>query len=96
MVKPLSEMKADPPDYEEPQVFERPDGFYWRNRVTMDPVGPFASIVEALADLQYNAESSIEVGESLAEAEAEIGVADWVDPETGQLAEESVPRVEDH
>jgi hypothetical protein len=35
-------------------------------------------------------------GETLEEAEAEIGIADFVDLETGEPAEESPPRLEDH
>ena len=41
-------------------------------------------------------ESALEEGESVAEAEAEIGIAEWVDPETGQPAEEIATRLEDH
>ena len=46
--------------------------------------------------MQSNGESDLEPGESLAEAESEVGIADWIDPDTGQPAEESVPRIEDH
>ena len=38
----------------------------------------------------------MEPGETLAEAEAELGVADWIDPETAALAEDHVPRLEEH
>ena len=41
-------------------------------------------------------ENDIEPGESLEEAEAEIGIADWLDPDTGQPAEEARARTEDH
>ena len=34
--------------------------------------------------------------ETLEEAEDEIGVAGWIDPDTGEPAEEGVPRIEDH
>jgi hypothetical protein len=53
-------------------------------------------LIAAVQDMQRRDESEIEPGESLAEAEAEIGIADWVDPETGEPAEENVPRIEDH
>ena len=33
---------------------------------------------------------------TLEEAESEIGIANWIDPDTGEPAEESVPRIEDH
>jgi hypothetical protein len=38
-----------------------------------------------------------EGGESpLHEAENEIGIADWIDPDTGEPAEESIPHIEDN
>jgi hypothetical protein len=41
-------------------------------------------------------EETSEPGESLQEAEDEIGIADWVDPDTGELAEgQSSPRFHD-
>ena len=46
--------------------------------------------------MAYNADSEIEVGETAEEAEEEVGIADWIDPETGLPAEESVPRTEEH
>ena len=58
--------------------------------------GPFVTLLEAVEDMQYSADSDYEPGESVEQAEAEIGIADWVDPETGELAEELKPRIEDH
>jgi hypothetical protein len=46
--------------------------------------------------MQQQDASGIEPGETLKEAEGEIGISDWVDPETGELAEENVPRIEEH
>lgn len=78
------------------RVIERPDGFYWINEDTRAESGPFATLELAVADMQAASESDFEPGESLEEAEAEIGIADWIDPDTGEPAEESVPRIEDH
>jgi hypothetical protein len=36
------------------------------------------------------------VGESLEEAQDELGIAGWVDPDTGELAEEVVSHIEEH
>ena len=83
-------------EYDRARVVERPDGFYWQSRETGKESGPFATLVEAVEDMQYNADSDYEPGESVGEAEAEIGIADWVDPDTGELAEELTPRIEDH
>lgn len=84
------------PDYDRTLVIERPDGFYWQSKEDGREYGPFASLVEAVADMQAAEETSYEPGESLQEAEAEIGIADWIDTDTGVPAEESVPRIEDH
>jgi hypothetical protein len=85
-----------PPEYDRARIVERPDGFYWQSRDGGKEAGPFATLLEATEDMQYNADSDFEPGESIEQAEAEIGIADWVDPETGELAEELKPRIEDH
>ncbi len=41
-------------------------------------------------------DTSYEPGESLAEAEQEMGISDWIDAETGLPAEENGTRTEDH
>ncbi|MFA4970361.1 MAG: hypothetical protein WC540_12095 [Sulfuritalea sp.] len=84
-----------PPDYDKTRIIERPDGFYWQHRASGEEFGPFATLIEAVADME-NGGANLEAGESLEEAESEIGIADWIDPETGQPAEESVPHLEDH
>ena len=78
------------------QFIERPDGFYWQEAKGGKEYGPFATLVEAEADALSNEITDFEPAETVEEAEAEIGIADWVDPETGDPAEESVPRIEDH
>lgn len=85
-----------PPDSDGTRVIERPDGFYWQSRDSGKEFGPFPSLMEAIQDMQYRGDSEIEPGETVAEAEAEIGIAEWIDPETGEPAEENVPRLEDH
>lgn len=84
-----------PPDYEKTRIIERPDGFYWQLRKSGEEFGPFATLIEAVSDMESGG-ANLEAGESLEEAESEIGIADWIDPETGQPAEESVPHLEDH
>ena len=85
-----------PPDYDKSRVIERPDGFYWQSQTDDREAGPFPTLIEALEDMQYQGESEVEPGETVEEAEAELGLSDWIDPETGELAEENVPRLEDH
>lgn len=84
------------PEYDKTRVIERPDGFYWQFKGTDEEFGPFATLLEAVEDMKYNADAAIEPGESLLEAEDELGISDWIDPETGAPAEGSVPHIEDH
>jgi len=78
-------------------ILKRPDGFYWRAESGRGEYGPFPTLLDAVADMQSDGEdSAYEPGESLAEAEDEIGISTWIDPDTGQPAEESIPRTEDH
>jgi hypothetical protein len=85
-----------PPDYDRTRIVERPDGYYWQDKDGGREYGPFASLLEAVQDMESVSEGSQEPGETLAEAGDEIGIADHVDPETGELAEELRPRLEDH
>jgi hypothetical protein len=85
-----------PPDYDRTRIVERPNGFYWQAKEGGREFGPFATLLEAVQDMEAGVEAAPEEGETLAEAEDEIGIADYKDPETGELAEEQRPRLEDH
>jgi hypothetical protein len=78
-------------------IIKRPDGFYWQ-RKSGELLGPFATRAEAEADRLAGGVTpeEFEAGESLQEAESEIGMAEWIDPDTGVPAEDHVPRIEDH
>jgi hypothetical protein len=82
-------------DYDHTRVIERPDGFYWLDEETKEEYGPFATLMEAVTDMEYNADSDYEPAESLHEAEEEIGISDWIDPDTGLPAEESLTHLND-
>ena len=69
------------------QILKRPDGYYWVAPDGKQEVGPFASYDDALADMQASDAEAPEPGESLQEAESELGISDWIDPETGEPAE---------
>jgi len=100
--------KVDPPKDEAPvteaaplqgRVIERPDGFYWEAKHKGETHGPFATLAEAEADLLSGGaapEQGEEVPEALQEAESELGINEWIDPDTGGPAEDNVPRIEDH
>lgn len=82
-------MKAVPETMDGPneQILKRPDGYYWISPDNKQEVGPFPSYDDALADMRAADAESPEPGESLQEAESELGISDWIDPETGEPAE---------
>lgn len=79
------------------ELLHRPDGYYWLAADSGQELGPFATMEEALAEMAgADADEEAEPGESLEEAEDEIGIADWIDPDTGEPAEGlSTPRLGD-
>lgn len=89
---------AEPSAPVQGHVIERPDGFYWEAKKG-EPHGPFPTLAEAEADLLAGgaaAEEEDDVPEALQEAESELGINEWIDPDTGGPAEDNVPRIEDH
>lgn len=78
------------------RVVERPDGFYWEAKDEEKAYGPFPTRAEADADMLSADGEDLEPGESLQEAESELGICDWIDPDTGGPAEDNVPHIEDH
>lgn len=80
----------------ETRIVSRPDGYHWLTADGKREIGPFATFEEAQLSLRADEHSEVEPEETLAEAENEIGIASWIDPETGDPAEEERPRLEDH
>ncbi|MBI3157436.1 MAG: hypothetical protein HYZ20_18810 [Burkholderiales bacterium] len=70
-------------------VVRHPDGWYWIARDGQQEFGPFDTREEAIADLHAaDAEDlEVEAGDALREAEDELGIADFIDPDTGEPAE---------
>jgi hypothetical protein len=85
-----------PANYDKTRIVERPDGFYWTDAETGEAFGPFPTLVDAVHDMDYQDDSDYEPAESLEEAEEELGIAGWVDPDTGELAEDTFTHLEDH
>ncbi len=83
------------PDYDHTRVFERPDGFYWQDKLTNEQYGPFATLLEAVQDMQNHDGNGYEEGETLEEAESEIGMSGWIDQETGRPAEDTPTHLAD-
>jgi hypothetical protein len=90
---------AAPPDITPPDagaLVQHPDGWYWLADSGRQQFGPYASAEAALAAMNEAGEDLIEPGETLMEAEDELGIADWLDPDTGLPAEDTHTRLEDH
>jgi hypothetical protein len=83
------------PDYDHTRVIERPDGFYWQDELTEELYGPFPTLLGAVQDMQDHDGGGFEEGETLEEAESEIGIADWIESETGEPAEDLPPHHSD-
>jgi hypothetical protein len=77
-------------------IVARPDGYHWLARDGIHEFGPFETLEDAQAAMQAATDDSEqEPAETLQEAELEIGIADWIDPETGAPAEgQSPPHLE--
>ena len=75
---------------------EHPDGYYWLGPDSDAEFGPFESRDAALADRDRYSEEAPSEGETVQEAEREIGIGDWIDAETGEPAEgQSPPHLEE-
>lgn len=84
------------PEFDHTRILERPDGFYWQEKDGEREYGPFATLVEAVMDMQAVDGSELSPDETVEEAESELGIAGYRDPDTGELAEEERPRLEEH
>jgi hypothetical protein len=93
----------DPDDASLPDsgaVVQHPDGYYWLSPDGRQQFGPYDTEEEALAEMNAAGEDDLDAGatphEALEEAEHELGIADWVDPETGEPGAQAGPHIEDH
>ena len=77
------------------RVVEHPDGWYWIAPDGHQQFGPFESMEAVLADMDI-ADAGPDAGQTLAETERVMGLSDWIDPDTGTLAEDTPVRLEDH
>lgn len=72
-------------------IVQRPDGYYWQSVEGRQEFGPFESYELAREARDADSEESIAPGETLHAVEDEIGIASWIDAETGAPAEGSSP-----
>jgi hypothetical protein len=74
------------------RVVERPDGYHWIAPDGRQEFGPFDSVEAALADMASSDEEGTAMpANSLQDVERDIGIADWIDPDTGEPAEGQSP-----
>jgi hypothetical protein len=92
---PTTDIPQTSPDYDQTRVIERPDGFYWQDKLSDELHGPFETLLKAAQDMQNHNGNGYEEGETLEEAESEIGMSDWIDPETGRPAEDMPTHLSD-
>ena len=90
----LAAVELAPPDMD--ALVHHPDGWYWLTPDGRQQFGPYVHAEDAIAAMNAAAEDALECGETLGEAERELGLAEWIDPDTGELAEDSRTRLEDH
>jgi len=92
----IEESIAPPNDsQQDANLCERPDGWYWAAPDGHQEFGPFSSRALARADRDRFDQQGVDDPETVQEAESEIGMADWIDAETGQPAEgQSPPHLE--
>lgn len=77
-------------------ILDRPDGYYWQDPEGRLEFGPFESYEAARLDRDRFDEERLIPGETLQQAESEVGIADWIDAETGEPAEgQSPPHLEE-
>lgn len=84
------------PEFDNARIIERPDGFYWQSTETGEESGPFRTLADAVEDMEFNADSEFDIPDTLEEAEADLGVEGYIDPETGELEDPSLPRLGEH
>lgn len=93
MSQPIPTTSAE---YDSSRLIERPDGFYWQPIDGGREHGPFATLIEAARDMEaFDEEREGDELDALREAEDVLGVPDWIDRDTGELADDEHTRIED-
>lgn len=77
------------------RVVAHPDGHYWVAVDGHQQFGPFDTVEEALADMEVEENDFEAAPPSLEEVEGALGIASWIDPETGAPLEDSQIRLDD-
>ncbi len=83
--------EAVEPAEETGRIVARPDGYHWLAQDGKQEFGPFETLEQAQQDMDAADGGELEPTLSLQEAEREIGIGEWLDPETGEPAEGPSP-----
>lgn len=84
--------RPEPPPEAQPfPIVERPDGYYWVADGDLGEFGPFETYGLARTDLDAGDVAAAPSADSLHEAERQVGIADWIDEQTGAPAEGGSP-----
>jgi hypothetical protein len=76
------------------KVMERASGFYWKFKGASREYGPFATLLDAITDMEADDDGGYGSGGS--PDDAEIGITTWMDPETGLPPEAAILRLEEY
>ncbi|MBX3620652.1 MAG: hypothetical protein KF891_11805 [Rhizobacter sp.] len=68
-------------------IVERPDGYFWLAGDGEDEFGPYETYELAAQARDASSEEAMAPASTLQGHEREIGIADWLDAETGEPAE---------
>ena len=82
---------VQPRDSEPPEILDRPDGYYWSSPDGNEAFGPYETYELAEAARDGFVTDGVAPGDALMQAEREIGIADWIDAETGEPAQGQSP-----
>ena len=52
-----------PPEYDRTRIVERPDGYYWQDKDGGREYGPFATLLEAVQDMELGGDRNLEPGD---------------------------------
>ncbi len=84
------------PEFDRTRIIERPDGSTGRTRRAARNSDRFPPSPRRSRTWNTVPTRRRNSGRQLRGAEDSLGIADWIDEETGLPAEEFVPRIEDH
>ncbi|MDO8772441.1 MAG: hypothetical protein Q7K57_27815 [Burkholderiaceae bacterium] len=73
------------------RIVARPDGYHWLAQDGKQEFGPFETVELAQQDMDAADGGELDPTLSLQEAVREIGIGEWLDPETGEPAEGPSP-----